>query len=237
MAGLWGALQFLTILPISRSTPHLGRCAGWFGWVGLLHGLLGAAVFWLVQQVAPGEAAAAVTVLFWTWFGGGLHEDGLADVADGVRPGRSRFRMLTIMKDSRVGTYGALALAALLLWRWVMISHSGVTLWIALPLARALGETASVAAAYAEAPLGDGLAAGLARDLSIRQVVASAGALVVPLWWFDWRHGLLAVSGAMLAGLLLTRWFRVQLGGVTGDSLGMIAMMVESQALFWMVVR
>lgn len=237
MAGLWGALQFLTILPISRSTPKLGRCAGWFGWVGVLHGLLGATVFWLVEQVAQREVAAAATVLFWTWFGGGLHEDGLADVADSVRPGRSRARMMAIMKDSRIGTYGALALAALLLWRWVMISHSGVGVWIALPLARSLGETASMAAAYAEAPVGDGLAGGLARDLSVWHVVASAAALLVPLWWFDWRHGMLAVSGAMLVGLLLTRWFRVQLGGVTGDSLGMIATMVESQALFWMVVR
>lgn len=117
------ALQFFTRVPVT------GRLAGWVGYspamlrasaahfpgIGLLVGLLGAGVAWVLLQwlppspIAPFVAAAFSTVAT-VLFTGALHEDGLADVADGLGGSHERRRALEIMKDSRIGAFGAMAL-------------------------------------------------------------------------------------------------------------------------------
>ena len=116
------ALQFFTRVPVT------GRLAGWVGFspamlrasaahfpgVGWLVGATAAAVFLLAQAGLPGVAGAAAAALLSTaatvWLTGAFHEDGLADVADGLGGASDRARALEIMKDSRIGAFGAIAL-------------------------------------------------------------------------------------------------------------------------------
>ncbi|VTU28165.1 adenosylcobinamide-GDP ribazoletransferase [Variovorax sp. RA8] len=116
------ALQFFTRVPVT------GRVAAWVGFspamlrasaahfpgVGWLVGVVGAGVFVLAQTGLPGMAGALAAALLSTiatvWLTGAFHEDGLADVADGLGGSTDRTRALQIMKDSRIGAFGALAL-------------------------------------------------------------------------------------------------------------------------------
>jgi adenosylcobinamide-GDP ribazoletransferase len=123
-----GVRHFLLALQFFTRVPVTGRLAGWVGFspamlrasaahfpgVGWLVGAVGAGVFLLAQGGLPGVAGAAVAALLSTaatvWMTGAFHEDGLADVADGLGGASDRARALEIMKDSRIGAFGAIAL-------------------------------------------------------------------------------------------------------------------------------
>lgn len=112
------AVQFLTRIP----TPHLDgfepdwttRAARYFPLVGLLVGAICAAMFWGASKIWQEPVAAVLAIGAGVLVTGGFHEDGLADTIDGLGGGQTRARRLAIMKDSRVGTYGVLALILVL---------------------------------------------------------------------------------------------------------------------------
>src|SRR5215471_7499109 len=148
------AVQFLTRLPLRRlpyDSHALSRSAKYFPLVGLLMGVLGSVLYlWLVRHLPP-AMAALLTLAFLVLATGGLHEDGLADVADAFGGGWNRQQILAILQDSRIGTFGTLALlvsaglrlllmANLPLNRFAAYVISGQVLcrWTALPLGYAL---------------------------------------------------------------------------------------------------
>ena len=108
------AAQFLTRLPMPGwagwEDGRLDRAAKYFPWIGALIGALCGLVFWGASLVFDGGVAAALALLSGALITGALHEDGLADTADGIGGGGDRTRRLAIMKDSRTGAFGALAL-------------------------------------------------------------------------------------------------------------------------------
>jgi adenosylcobinamide-GDP ribazoletransferase len=116
--GLRAAIRFLTIVPIRGGDAPPGQAAAFFPLVGAMLGAAGAGVFVLASRAFPTSIAALATVAFWIAISGVLHEDGLADVADAVRAGRSRERVFAILKDSRIGTYAAVAILLSVLARW-----------------------------------------------------------------------------------------------------------------------
>src|SRR5580658_10246477 len=110
MRAFLGAVSFLTILKVPGKAEAPGKSAIFFPLVGALLGLGGAGIFLGASRALPVSLAALLTVAFWVGISGVLHEDGLADVADAFRAGRSREMMLSILKDSRIGTFGAVAI-------------------------------------------------------------------------------------------------------------------------------
>jgi adenosylcobinamide-GDP ribazoletransferase len=109
------ALTFLTILPVQTKTGALAEnglfaYARFFPLAGILIGLLSGAVFWLASLLWTGPVAALLAIIASLIVTGALHEDGLADTADAFGGGWTREQRLSIMKDSRLGTYGVLAL-------------------------------------------------------------------------------------------------------------------------------
>ena len=116
------ALQFFTRIPVTGalaqwvgfSPAMLRASAGHFPGVGWIIGAVGMAVFVVALYLLPGEAgalaAALLCIVATVWLTGAFHEDGLADVADGLGGSRERGRALEIMKDSRIGAFGAIAL-------------------------------------------------------------------------------------------------------------------------------
>src|SRR3954449_4276988 len=110
IARFLGAVQFLTTLPVRRATASPGRCAVFFPLVGAAMGSAGGLLLYALRNVMPPSLAALLVLSFWALLTGGLHEDGFADVADAFRAGRSREKMFAILKDSRIGAHGALAM-------------------------------------------------------------------------------------------------------------------------------
>jgi adenosylcobinamide-GDP ribazoletransferase len=116
----------------------LGRAAGWFPWIGAFIGLAAAAILWCLRMVLPEALAAVLAAALWIAFSGGLHLDGLADCCDGLLNASAPERRLEIMKDPRVGTFGAIGLIIAFSLRAVSLYYLGAAAWLALPLAGAL---------------------------------------------------------------------------------------------------
>src|SRR5215216_6273993 len=145
------AVQFLTRLPVPRrlitTEDELGRAAAFFPLVGVIVGSGAAGVFVLTKLVAPSPVAVVLALALATCLTSGFHEDGLADTFDGLGGGWTKEHTLEIMRDSRIGTYGTLALIFLLFgklnflsslppgqaWRWLIVAHAA-SRWTTLPL-------------------------------------------------------------------------------------------------------
>lgn len=250
------AVQFFTRIPIT------GRLAGWVGYspellrasaahfpgVGVLVGAAGAAVFALAQALLPDTTfapllAAAFATLATVLLTGGFHEDGLADVADGLGGSASPERALEIMKDSRVGAFGALALVLALLCKVALLAL--------------LGSVEGTPEAWEQAPFGGWYAAAalwtghvVSRGLPLLVIrwlphvgdtttskskpladQISPNRLLLALMWcfmtlalaslvLNAMNLIVACSLAVLALLWLARLFKRRLQGFTGDCLG-----------------
>jgi len=246
------ALQFFTRIPVT------GRLADWVGFspamlrasaahfpgVGWVVGGLTAAVFYGLLMLLPAQAAAPwVAAILSTVFGvlltGAFHEDGLADTADGLGGSPSRERALEIMKDSRIGSYGAVALVLALLSKaalLALLAQAGGTLLA----------TAGLFAAHVSSRLmplfiirtlphvGD---TPTSKSKPLAESIGNAGVFVGLLWWAlsmalvvwllpaaPWPQ---AVLGALLGLAWMWRLLRRRLQGFTGDGLGATQQLTE----------
>lgn len=240
------AVQFFTRLPVT------GRLAGWVGFspgllrasaahfpgVGLLVGALAAAVFALLQAALPDTlfaplVAAALSTVATVLLTGGFHEDGLADVCDGLGGSYHRERALEIMKDSRVGAFGALALVLVLLCKVALLALLGSQalgfgyIGAALLAGHVVSRLLPLLLIYRLPHVGD---TAQSRSKPLADQITPGRLLVAFLWCFSalalasmalTTMNLLAASvAAGLALLWLARLFRRRLQGFTGDCLG-----------------
>lgn len=226
------AATFLTRLPLARwsyaQPAELARAAALFPLVGAVVAAIAAAAAWAALQwlppgLAPWAALAAAIVVT-----GGFHEDGLADTADGLGGGFTRERKLEIMRDSRIGSYAGLALIVVLSGKYLALAALNPALlfaalwlghvlarWSVLPLAALLPYAREAAA---NKPVADGM--GWPQLLGGTLVT---GLLIAPLG----LPALYAALAAIVVVLLAALYFRAQLGGITGDTLGAANQLVE----------
>ena len=232
--GFFGAVQFLTRVPVRRATAaDTAAVVIWFPVVGALVGAVAGGIVAGLTHLVPGSVAAAVGVLVGVLVTGAFHEDGLADTADAVAGGATRERRFEILKDPRHGTYGVAALCGSIVLRVVAVATLGpAAAFAGLVAAHALGRGAAVAA-MAAVPVArpDGLGADYARAVgpgraAVGALVAVAIAALVTGWWVG-PLALAAVVGAAAVATLARRAF----GGVTGDVLGAIEQVVEALVL------
>jgi adenosylcobinamide-GDP ribazoletransferase len=225
--GFRAALAVLTRVPAGRlEAADFAAAPGWFATVGLVVGaaqalaFAGAAAVW--GPVLGALAALAAGVLLT----GALHEDGLADTADALGARRAPQRALEILRDSRIGSFGALALILMLGAQaaalaglgagapWALVAAAALSrLGAALvlrrgPYLRASGAASGMTGAW-------GAAAGLAAALAALAALGLAGASLG-------LAALAGVAGAVLAGAATAEWARARLGGITGDVLGAV---------------
>lgn len=235
------ALMLLTRLPAGRlvgAVPSLAQAAWAFPLAGLAVGGIMACV--LAGALAIGWSAgiaAALAMVAGLLATGGLHEDGLADVADGFGGGHTRDAKLEIMKDSRLGSYGAIALVMALGLRWMMLAQmaqAGHAAMALVALAVASRGLLVGALAWMPAARGDGLGraatgVGLWRVMVALTVGLAALALAFP------PLVALRVLGGMVLAVVGLGWLaRRQIGGQTGDVLG--AMQVLGEIAGWLVL-
>ena len=233
MRSLILAVRFLTVVPMpgreAQGPAALGRAAWWFPVVGLALGTGLAGLLHGLERLFPPLVAAVLLVAAWKVLTGGLHLDGLADLLDGIA-GSDPGRRLAIMRDSRIGTFGALGLVFVLLIAVAAVSELGAPAHArVLLLAPLVGRTAPllVGAWIRPATPGQGLGAAFVTGLS-----RWAG----PLWalaGFALGGALLGQAGValVLAGLAVALLTALgasrRLGGLTGDVLGAVVEVAE----------
>lgn len=228
VADLRMAASFVTILPVASSKPAADGAVARATWAlpvaGLLVGLAGALVYKIASRcgLTP-NLAALLALATTTLITGALHEDGLADTADGLGGGRTRARKLEIMRDSRIGTYGSCALILSFGLRWSALATIANPWLVTLALCAAhAGARAGVPAFMSLVPPArpDGLSASAGappgRSVALAFALGTL-ALVLALGPAKALVGLILLS---LAGLLLARLAIRQIGGQTGDILG-----------------
>jgi adenosylcobinamide-GDP ribazoletransferase len=228
-------IRFCTRLPLGSATVIDGRDVARASWAvpvaGALVAVLGALIYWVAYRLwlAPQSAAALVLVatLLTT---GALHEDGLADMADGFGGGNSRERKLEIMRDSRIGTYGVCALTSSFILRWSALATiaeptqvamaliaAHVSSRAALPIFMRLvppARTDGLSAQAGHPPWASVAAACVLGVLALVVGVGPVGAILGLL--------LLLLAGAFMAWLTIK-----QVGGQTGDVLGALEQVGE----------
>lgn len=238
------AVQFFTRIPITGrlarwvgySQPMLNASAGHFPGVGWLVGAASALVMALMLGLLPAGSLGALTAAILStiasvWLTGGFHEDGLSDTADGLGGARERDRALEIMKDSRIGNYGALALGLALLLKVALLA--GLATRGSAPAAAAL-IAAHVLSRFAPLVIMRSLpyvsATPTSKSKPLAEAVSAASFRAGCLWalpallllWFV-DGGAHFAAALVLWGALLF-WFhrllRRRLGGFTGDTLG-----------------
>ena len=227
------ALGYFTRLPIPAwvgwSAAELNRATRYFPLVGLLVGGICAAVLWAALQFWPAGVAVLLAMLGGLLLTGAFHEDGLADSADGFGGGWETARVLAIMKDSRIGTYGACALLIALLLKFATLSALGSAALLALPLVHALSRVPPLlimaGMTYVREddssrakPVAEGLGAAEWLTGSLLGVAPLAVALALDL--LSPIRALALLAAVALAGLVCARYFRQRIGGYTGDALG-----------------
>jgi len=229
------AVTFLTRIPVGwvqgMQTGDLSRAAWAFPLVGLIVGAIGgAALYGAAYLDLHPLACAFVGLAVMALITGGLHEDGLADVADGFGGGANKVRILEIMRDSRIGSFGVLALVFGIGIKagalsgvpgpgvaWVTLIAAAVFSRAMLPIIMAIMETARM----------DGLSRDAGRPTMAGALVALGLGLITLFAILPMKLAFIALMLVIpLAGLIVL-WAYRRLGGQTGDVLGAVQQVVE----------
>lgn len=224
---LLGAVQFLTVLPILGETATPGQSAAFFPLTGALLGGACGGMLQLFQRPLGASLGALLAISALIILTGGLHEDGLADCADAVRAGRSREKMLEILKDSRIGVYGAVALILCLGIRWQALTQIQMNPAIGLASSVALSRSSLVMLGMTANPLGGGLGALFSAGLTRSAALFVALQMLAAAALCGWRGLLMLLSSAALIALARAYFIR-RLDGVNGDCLGATCVTIES---------
>jgi len=234
------AVQFFTRLPIPRwvgfEPAWLNHASRYFALVGVVVGAIAAAVYGVAVLWLPAPVAAVLSTAATIYITGAFHEDGFADACDGLGGGMTRERALEIMKDSRVGAYGAIGIVCMLAAKLAALASMPpasaiAALLLAHPLSRLAATSLIWKMDYARAE-------GKAKPLAVRMTNAEFGiaflTMLLPaiaLLVYG-ALTLIAIAAAVLATALAAAWlarkFARRLGGYTGDCLGAVQQLAEA---------
>jgi adenosylcobinamide-GDP ribazoletransferase len=229
------AVSLSTILPVGPSKPidpgEIARASWALPVAGLAVGLAGAIAYAITRKLGlPTDPAAALALVATILASGAIHEDGLADTLDGFGGGKSREQKLEIMRDSRIGTYGACALVLSLIARWSALAT------IADPASVTAALLVAHAVARAQLPVfmwlipparPDGLSAGAGQALPQSALIAAGIGFLCLVFGLGFAKAILGLFLSSLVGLGWA-WFATrQVGGQTGDILGALEQLGE----------
>ncbi|MBY5945468.1 adenosylcobinamide-GDP ribazoletransferase [Photobacterium rosenbergii] len=232
------ALAFFTRIPIPADTPYsaelLNKANRYFALVGLIVGLISAVSFWLAHLVLPVSVAVLIAMATSLLVTGAFHEDGLADVFDGFGGGWQPEQKLEIMKDSRLGTYGAAALFVVLAIKWSSLTalaeispaFTALALFCLHGLSRAVA--ASLIFSYPYVRLDE---QSKVKPLANEQSQQDLWVLIITsffiLLFLPLPMAFILTTALLLVRYACGRWFTRQLGGYTGDCLGACQQLAE----------
>lgn len=228
------AVQYFTRLPmpawVGHSAAQLQGTARYFSLVGVLVGCVGALALWASSLLFPAPLPAILSTGVTIFLTGAFHEDGLADTFDGFGGGATRERAFEIMKDSRIGTFGVVALVLTLLIKIATLNAIPVVSVVFLLVAgHAFSRACAVSLLFVSNYVGStehSRARPVAQTMSGGEFALAALIGVIPLYWCG-VPALAGAASALLVLFILARWFIRRLGGFTGDTLGATQQLTE----------
>ncbi len=227
-------MRFLTVVPWGRwddtQPEDLGCAAMLFPWVGALLGLAVAGARQGILALGGSPAlAAALALTLWVLLTGGLHLDGLMDAADGLLGGTTAAQRLEIMRDERVGAFGALAAMLVLLVKYVALQTAPLPAVVYAPVLGRWTLTVAMAAFPYARPQG----LGRMWFTQVGWKTAGVASLTVAwmAWALAWPGAWLVWGSAALLAWLLALWALRRVPGLTGDLYGALAELTETVAL------
>jgi adenosylcobinamide-GDP ribazoletransferase len=232
------AAAFLTRIRIDHGPEvNIRKSAKWFPFVGLLIGILTSSFFLLVSLILPQSSSVVVTITLGVLITGGFHQDGLADIFDGLVGGWNPEQRLKILKDSRHGTYGVLAIAlqlALQISALNGMSKNGVV--TALLVGHSTSRLIPLYLMQLKAVPGhEGMGATVAKQVSTRDLIApTCFVLVINLiLGFTISFGLIAIL--ILINFLFVTYVRKKIGGMLGDAFGAAEQISETTIFLYLL--
>lgn len=235
LATFFAALGYFTRLPVpgwvGYSPDGLARSARYLPAIGLLVGGFGALVFWLAMHVWQQPVAVVLAMVATIALTGAFHEDGLSDTADGLGGGWDKAKILSIMKDSRIGSYGVIAVVLGLLGKFALLSTlpAGQVV-VALIAGHAVSRFCAISLiATMDYSRDDetSKARPVAARLGLGPLLFALVFAGLPLLLLVPEPAMTAVGLAALATLWLAAKCRRWLGGYTGDCLGAVQQLAE----------
>lgn len=227
------ALQFLTRIPVrvNYQDEYMARAPGYFPLVGALVGVISALILWGTQALFGPHVAVALTLMVTTLITGALHEDGLADTADGIWGGKTPQNSLDIMRDSRIGVYGTITLICVFLLRasllFTLLSGSAMVyplMIVAQSLSRASMLGVITTSTYLRK---DGAGKDLVAKPQLQSSLLGFGSGAVILILLPVSLLLPTLLGLCVAHILARAAYQRHLKGYTGDCLGFVQQISE----------
>lgn len=229
------AIAFLTRVKVKHSTQvSIPRSARWFPLVGLLVGLFLAVITLILHALLPNFSAVSLTLLVSVLVTGGFHQDGLADIFDGLVGGWNIEDRLRILKDSRHGTYGVLSIVMQVLVQVSLLSNlSAMQCAIALIVSHTTARVVPLYFMMAKAvPNYSGMGASASQEISFRDLLLPTFfTLLLDVLLLRWLTFLL-VSTLAIVNIIFFRFVKNRIGGILGDALGAAEQISESSVLF-----
>ena len=225
------AVMFFTRVPVrfeSFDNADLNKATRYFPLIGILVGCVGALVFWISDILLPLEIALLLSMASTVLLTGAFHEDGLADAVDGLGGGWSREQVLTIMVDSRIGSYGAIGLVFVLVTKYQALSYQlsafiPATLVAGHALSRLCAVLVMSTQSYVKA---EGKAKPLATELNITELTVATFFGLAPMAFLQFKF-LAALVPVAIVWLWFSAKMRSRIGGYTGDCLGAMQQLTE----------
>ncbi len=229
------AIMFYTRIPIPKIKDYnngmLSKSTRYFPLIGLIVGVLTALVYFGFSKILPSEIAILLSMAFSVYLTGAFHEDGFADFCDGFGGGYTKEKVLTIMKDSRIGTYGSVGLIFMLATKFLALNALNTSLLIGIIIA---GHTFSriipVALIYITQYVRED-------ETSKSKPIGHRGSYLalffaiitglVPVIWIGWFAALIFSIAILFVTLIFKRYIVKKIGGYTGDVLGALQQITE----------
>ena len=235
------AVQFLTVLPVAQDhgaeeNPFEG-VVYYFVIVGTLIGVITSSLYWAASVILPVSLTAAITVIFISAISGFIHLDGLADTADGFLSNKDRINCLEIMRDSRVGVMGAVAIGAVFLTKYSALSGQEYLISPSALLLVPISGRAAIVYSMAILPYArssGGLGTLFYTDDIRKAAVVSFAVLCLTALLLSPANLVIVAIVPVLTALAFSRYCRLKIGGATGDTLGAVCEITETVVLITM---
>lgn len=233
MSELIEALRFLTVIPIKRPFDEdaLRKSPRVFPFIGLFIGIILFLSYSMLSKFFSKSLSVFITIFIWEFITGGIHLDGFADTLDGLMSRRDKEGILEVMRDSRIGTFGAISIFFILGIKYLSLSNSNmpsVSLLISPMIGRSLLTLSIFLFPYARKEGKGGIFSGaLSReDLFFSFILTLILSIIIGRF-----YGFIALFISLFFGYLFAFYLNWRIGGLTGDTYGAICEFTEAIAL------
>ncbi|RSC92963.1 adenosylcobinamide-GDP ribazoletransferase [Tenacibaculum singaporense] len=231
------AVLFFTRIPCPKWVNHspeiLNKSSRYFSLVGILVGSIAALAYFAFSYIFPTDIAIVISMISSVWITGAFHEDGFADVCDGFGGGWTKEKILTIMKDSRLGTFGVSGLVFILAIKFLALYHLqnlSVNLILVIISGHSISRFIATVLLYTHDYVRDIDSSKIkptTKQMSSKSLLISAIFGIVPLFFFQKPTVFLVLLPLLLTYLYMGHFFKKWIGGQTGDCAGALQQVAE----------